>query len=162
MAVNPTVPPDDPGDHGKGGAAGSGCCDDTNTLLETISDTLIESNSESESCCSDTQDILTDILAALGASSVPVVAAFTHGQNTDIDSGAAEQVVAASNPAAQGVLVKAMPNNTGTIYIGIVGVTTVTGFPLEAGESITLPVDNANKVYAIADIDNQAVAWVAT
>ncbi len=92
---------------------------------------------------------------------VEVAAAFTHGQNTDIDSGADEQIVVASNPAAHGVVVKAMPANTGILYIGIVGVTSTTGFPLEAGENITIPVDNANKIYARASVDNQALAWVA-
>lgn len=90
-----------------------------------------------------------------------VAASFTHGQNSDIDSGAAEQIVVASNPSKHGVIVKAMPNNTGYLYVGTVGVTSATGFPLDAGESITIPVDNANKVYAIGSIDNQAAAWVA-
>lgn len=65
----PVIPPDDPGDHGKGPVAGGACCDATNTLLETISDTLTELNSEAETCCTDTQDILNDILVALGGSS---------------------------------------------------------------------------------------------
>lgn len=87
---------------------------------------------------------------------------FSHGQNSDIDSGANEQIVVAPNPAASGVLVKALTSNTGTIYIGGSGVSSANGFPLEAGDSVTIPVDDANKVYAIASIDNQALAWIAT
>lgn len=85
---------------------------------------------------------------------------FAHGQNTDIDSGAAEQVVVASTPSKHGVLVKAMPGNTGNVFVGLVGVTTATGFPLDAGESLMVPVDDANKIYVIGSADNQAIAWV--
>ncbi len=87
---------------------------------------------------------------------------FLHGQNSDVDTGSDEQVVVASNPSKHGVIVKAMPSNTGNIYVGGFGVTTSTGFPLDAGESLTIPVDDANKVYVIADQNNQAVAWMAT
>lgn len=96
-----------------------------------------------------------------GRIKVAPVASFTHGQNTDIDSGANEQIVVASNPASNGVLVKAPIANTGTIYIGGSGVTTGNGYPLDPGENITIEIDNANKIYAIASVDNQTVAWVA-
>lgn len=117
--------------------------------------------------CADpaTEATLAAVLAAVsggGGSGCVASAAFTHGQNTDIDSGADEQIVVASNPACNGVLVKAMPLNTGIVYVGLVGVTTVTGYPLEGGDTVTIPVDDANKVYAITDVDNQAVAWIAS
>lgn len=90
-----------------------------------------------------------------------VSTSFLHGQNTDIDSGADEQIVVASNPSKHGVIVKALPGNNGTIYVGLAGVTTATGFPLDAGETVTIPVDDANKVYARSDINNQGLAWIA-
>lgn len=92
---------------------------------------------------------------------VEVASTFTHGQNTDVDSGSEEQIVVGSNPSYHGVIIKALSTNTGTIYVGLVGVTAATGYPLDAGETVTIPVDNANKVYAIASVDNQGLAWMA-
>lgn len=104
-------------------------------------------------------------LALSGTSTVTVdsevASSFTHGQNTDIDSGANEQIVVASNPAKHSVMVLASTANTGTIYIGGSGVTSGNGVPIDAGDSLTFPVDNANKLYAISSVDNQALSWFA-
>lgn len=111
---------------------------------------------ELSSCCDTGNGFLADI----ETNTTAVVPSFAHGQNTDIDSSADEQIVVGSNPAVKGVIVKALPGNTGIVYVGLTGVTTITGFPLEAGETVTIPVDDANKVYARADADNQGVAWI--
>lgn len=126
------------------------CCQAGNTTLAQIE--------------SDTSNI--QLLLDEGIIDVNVVSevntTFAHGQNTDIDIAAAEQVVVASTPSKHGVIVKALPGNTGTLYVGLVGVTTSTGFPLQAGDTLTIPVDDANKIYAATDTDNQGIAWVAT
>lgn len=73
---------------------------------------------------------------------------------------AAVQIVVASTPATKEVTVKAMSTNTGIVYVGATGVTTGTGFELTAGESITLAIDDANKVYAIGSAAAQSVSWM--
>lgn len=88
-----------------------------------------------------------------------------HGSNLDIDT-TAEQITSTSFAAKFGVTVKAATGNTGTVYIGLSDVTAGTtaatdGFPLEPGESITLPVNNPNLLYAIASANNQKVFWSA-
>jgi hypothetical protein len=88
-----------------------------------------------------------------------------HGSNLDIDT-TAEQITTTSFAAKFGVTVKSAVDNTGTVYIGNSDVTAGTtaatdGFPLEPGESITLPVNNSNLLYAIGAAANQKVFWSA-
>lgn len=88
-----------------------------------------------------------------------------HGSNLDIDT-TAEQITTTSFAAKFGVTVKAAVDNTDTVYIGNSDVTAGTtaatdGFPLEPGESITLPVNNSNLLYAIGAAANQKVFWSA-
>lgn len=115
--------------------------------------------------CEDDPDLpalRTVVCGPISTSAVEVAADFEHDHNADIDSGAAEQIVVAPNPAVFGVLIKALVENTGTIYIGkSAAVTSSNGFPLGPGDAMVLPVDDANKVWAIASIDDQALAWVA-
>lgn len=94
-----------------------------------------------------------------------VSSSFDHGSNRDVDT-AAEQITASSIAAKFGVTVKAATSNTGIIYVGNSDVTAGTtdatdGFELYPGESITLPVNNANLVYVIASANNQIVYWTA-
>ena len=94
-----------------------------------------------------------------------VSATLDHGSNLDIDT-TAEQITTTSFAAKFGVTVKSAVDNTGTVYIGNSDVTAGTtaatdGFPLEPGESITLPVNNSNLLYAIGAAANQKVFWSA-
>lgn len=87
-----------------------------------------------------------------------------HGSNLDIDT-TAEQITSTSFAAKFGVTVKSAVDNTATVYIGNSDVTdgdtaATDGFPLEPGESITLPVTNSNLLYAIAASANQKVFWI--
>jgi len=88
-----------------------------------------------------------------------------HGSNLDIDT-VAEQITANAFPAKHGVCFKADKDNTGVLYLGNSDVTSgvaaaTDGIPLEAGESITLPIDNPSLVYAIASENNQKIFWIA-
>jgi len=91
-----------------------------------------------------------------------VSSSFATGSNLDIDTSA-EQLVSSSVACKFGVTVKAAATNTGTVYIGssssvTAGTTGSTdGFPLEPGESVTVPVNNVNLLYGIASVANQKV-----
>lgn len=92
-------------------------------------------------------------------------AAIVQGENADIDT-ASEQVTTVSSVAKHGVRVIADVANTGILYIGGSTVTADTsdstdGFPLYPGDSLFLPVNNANLVYAIASVNNQKLRWIA-
>lgn len=65
-----------------------------------------------------------------------------------------------SNAIMLSVTVKALDGNSGTIYVGTNGVTPSTGFELGAGESISLAVDNTNRLYAIASVAGQKICVI--
>jgi hypothetical protein len=69
---------------------------------------------------------------------------------------AAVQLTASGN--VHGIVLKAIcPGQT--IYVGVSSsVTTATGYPLSDGETLTLEVQNANQIYAIASAAAQSVA----
>lgn len=76
------------------------------------------------------------------------------------------QMTTTSIVTKKGVLIKAANGNTGIVYVGKSGLTAgmvdaTDGFELGAGESVTVPVDNANKVYVIASTTAQKVYWMA-
>lgn len=88
-----------------------------------------------------------------------------HGSNLDIDT-AAEQITSTSFACKFGVTLKADITNTGIVYVGNSDVTAsgtaaTDGFPLSAGETLTLEVTNSNLLYAIASANNQKIFWVA-
>lgn len=92
-----------------------------------------------------------------------VESVFDHGRNSDVDTSA-EQITTTSITATRGVLVKAANANTGRIFVGNSDVTAdssdaTDGFELGAGESLLVKVDNANRVYVIASVNNQIVYW---
>ncbi|KAA6459648.1 hypothetical protein DYQ86_16140 [Acidobacteria bacterium AB60] len=61
--------------------------------------------------------------------------------------------------AGSQAIVKAPATNTQTIYVGGSGVTTATGYPLEPGASVPLPL-RAVAIYAVAAATGQKVAWI--
>lgn len=66
----------------------------------------------------------------------------------------------ATNQIYLGVTVKASNSNSGTVYVGVSGVDSGTGFELGAGESISIPVDNTDKIYVIATVSSQNVSFI--
>lgn len=62
------------------------------------------------------------------------------------------------------VTVKALAANSGTVYVGFLGVVVGSGFELSAGEAVTLPVaevPTADLLYAIGSAVGQSVCvWV--
>ena len=97
-----------------------------------------------------------------------------YGQNTDVDSGAAEALSPTERLAKTGVRIKAAAaNSTGIIYVGNNdSVSTSTGYPLGAGEECSFDVawfqaapgeaGDLRNIYVIGSANNLAVAfWYA-
>ncbi len=105
--------------------------------------------------------------ATIGISSLADTnATFTTGRKSSITTSAV-QITTTSVVASKGVSVKAAIDNTGRIYAGLVTVTNDTtdatdGYELGPGESILIPVNNANKVYCIGSTSGQKIFWLAT
>jgi hypothetical protein len=69
----------------------------------------------------------------------------------------ASPVVLSTN-SVHGFCVKAMPLNAITVYVGPSGVTTSTGYPLAAGDSVCFQGSNTNLAYVIATTTGASVA----
>ena len=83
------------------------------------------------------------------------------GQNTAVSNATPE--VLATDQKCRRVMLKAMPANTGIIYVGKSSPTlsASNGWPLSAGEeSPWLEVENVNEVYVLASVDGEDVAYV--
>lgn len=109
-----------------------------------------------------TEEKQDDIVSEL--QDISAQATFNHGRKSTIGTTAV-RIIVASTVAKHGVLVKAANDNTGTIYVGNSNVTADTtdatdGFELGAGESVTVPINNANKIYVIGSVAGQKVFWV--
>jgi len=89
-----------------------------------------------------------------------VVTSFESGQTTV--GTTAVRLTSESTPAKKGVVIKADDDNTGNVYIGKDNtVSTTKGFRLGAGQGITIEVDDASKIWLVADADSQKVHWIA-
>lgn len=94
-----------------------------------------------------------------------VVGSFDHGRKSGVGTSAV-QLAASSTPATRGVLVRAPHDNSGTVFVG--SSTSVTadsadatdGLPLAPGESLLIKVNDANKVYVIANATGQKVFFL--
>jgi len=105
--------------------------------------------------------ILFVILLALLIVGLPHAQTFgTWG--TTFQQNVTASAVALPNLPARAVCIKANVANGSTIYIGTSAVTTSTGYALEAGLSVCLPVSNVNQVYVIAGSTGSAVSGFTT
>lgn len=94
-----------------------------------------------------------------------VVGALDHGLKSGVGTTAVP-LVASTRLATRGVYVKAAASNTGTVFVGNSDVTTggteaTDGYPLFAGESVMLPIEDAQRIYVRADGANQKVNWLS-
>lgn len=83
------------------------------------------------------------------------IATIYSGQQTATASAAALP----SQALANGIVVTAKIANTGTIYIGPSGVTSSTGYPLVAGQSISYAVANVSSIYILDSVTTDGVAF---
>jgi hypothetical protein len=82
---------------------------------------------------------------------------FTHGQTT---VGTTEVALASSFPLRFGVVLKADDSNPGDVYVGNTGLTTSTGYRLDAGQGISLEVSDVALIYLIANASDQLVHYL--
>lgn len=87
-----------------------------------------------------------------------VTTTINHNQKTV--TTAATQITTASTSLTFGILIKASNANTQNVYVGAASVSSINGYELGVGENITLPVDNANRVYVLSPSGTQSVSWI--
>lgn len=94
----------------------------------------------------------------------PTSGSLTHGHVATTGANAIQ--LKATTLPCQGVIVKAHKENSATIYVGASTVTAdytaaTGGYPLEPGESVGVPTQDASTVY-VRGATGDAVAWIAS
>ena len=84
-----------------------------------------------------------------------------HGLKTVTTAGT-EVALTTSKMLKDGVTVKALAANTGTIYVGLNPVTSLTGYPLAAGQSIYIKIHNSSLIYIDASVNGEGVAYIGS
>jgi hypothetical protein len=74
---------------------------------------------------------------------------------------AKSQVATVQTPIEKYVEIKADLTNTNNVYVGVSNVLTTTGYMLDAGELIRIPVDDLSKVWVIGGAAAQGFSWIA-
>jgi hypothetical protein len=85
--------------------------------------------------------------------------------NTGQQAVTGTATILAIPPGLATVCVKALPGNTSpaVVYLGASSaVTTSTGYPLSASESVCVPVTGGQRVYVVASGAGSSIAWLGT
>lgn len=111
-------------------------------------------------------EVQVDIVAALPAGTQTIgkvdlnpLSTVVNGQTNVTTAGT--QVALAGSTAIKSVTVKAKHANTGWIYVGDLNVDSTTGFVLDAGETISLDVDNLADVFIDSSVNAEGVSYLA-
>lgn len=86
--------------------------------------------------------------------------AIASGRATVTTAGTRVQM--ASVALTAGVTIKALPTNTGFIYIGNSAVSSSNGFILSARESVFIAADNLNRFYIDSSVNGEGVSYLAS
>lgn len=74
---------------------------------------------------------------------------------------AAVRLTVAGFQAWSYVLLQASADNTDIVYVGHdAHVSASNGWPLDAGESVEIPIDDPSKIWIIGGADDQTVKWL--
>lgn len=97
--------------------------------------------------------------------SIPIVMASDQmiGKSTVVvfqQSVGVSQTQLPNNAIGYSVTLKSMNNNSAVIYVGVSGVTPSSGFELSVGESVSLSVDNTNRLYVVASEMSQKICVI--
>lgn len=92
------------------------------------------------------------------SSSIESPVSVTQGEKAVTTAGV--RVNLESN-ASKSITIKAMNNNTGTIYVGGIGVTLANGFPLLAGDTLDLDISNTDKIWLDASVSGEKIRWIS-
>jgi hypothetical protein len=97
--------------------------------------------------------VIADPLA--GVLNVPNPSTVYSSQQTATTSAAALPSLALVN----GIILTALPANTGIIYVGPAGLTAANGYSLAAGQSISYAVQNLNAIYMLGTNTTDKLAF---
>jgi hypothetical protein len=64
-----------------------------------------------------------------------------------------------ANALQNGLIVTALPANTGTVYVGAAGVSAASGYPLSPGQSMSFAVANASGISIVGSNATDKIAY---
>jgi hypothetical protein len=83
-----------------------------------------------------------------------------YANQTTVTTAGTEVTLGASQALTQGCWVKAMAANTGFMYVGLNGVTSTSGFELDALESVFVPIDNRTTIFVDSSVSGEKVSYL--
>jgi hypothetical protein len=97
----------------------------------------------------------------VGVSSVAMPSALVHNKKTVATPGSAE-ALAGSASLESGVTIKALPDNTGLVYVGGSSVASTNGHQLAAGEEVFVEIADPSTVYLDVDTGGEGVTYIGS
>ena len=91
-------------------------------------------------------------------SSITALSSVGSGKTTVTTAGT--QVVLSSSTATASVTIKALATNTGYIYVGASTVSSTDGFQLQAGEVVSMDVDNLSDIWIDSSVNGEGVSYI--
>lgn len=88
---------------------------------------------------------------------------FLNAGITTAAAGVSQEVYPAQSiPTSAAIAIKALPTNTGLVYIGAQGVSypTVPGYALSPGDAIAFDISNADQPYMSPQVTGEGVCWL--
>lgn len=115
-----------------------------------------------------TDESLQSIITVLNTSGIPTGAntiggIFNVNPSTFVANRQATTTSAAALPSqtlVNGIVITALANNTGTVYVGPSSVSNTSGYPLAAGQSVSLGITNLSSVYILGINTTDHVAFI--
>lgn len=94
------------------------------------------------------------------ATGIPTVSSNPNAIYGNQQAATSTAVSLQAQPLVNGVVIQALPTNTGSIYVGPAGTTPSTGYPLAAGQPISYGVKDVSDVYIVLGSGaSGGVAW---
>lgn len=87
----------------------------------------------------------------------PPATGIAGGQATVAAAGTRVQL---PDQPARTCSIKALPANTGVIYVGGSAVAAANGYPLSAGDAVDIAIENLSDLWIDASANGQSVAWL--
>ena len=84
------------------------------------------------------------------------------GSGKTLVTTAGSRVVLGSSLAITSVTIRALSTNTGLIYVGSYIVASTNGFQLSSQETVSIDIDNINKVYIDSSVNLEGVTYIYT
>ena len=82
----------------------------------------------------------------------------TNGHKSVTTAGTAETLAASTSVVS--VTIKALAANTNNVYVGSASVDSTNGYVLDAGEAVSMDIDNLADIYLDVDTNGEGVSFI--